>query len=259
MSYIFEKHSVKSEEERLGMIEDIFDPESIQLLQKAGFSRKSSCLEIGPGRGSILRWMLLHRKNRKTCISAIDKSIHYLSGKEFNEAQVHEGDFQTFTPESPFELVHARYVLVHNPNFSRVLNRLGRILAKGGVLVLEEPDFTTARWIDPFYQTRCQRVNRAMNEMFLSKKLDPGLGVKMYDKLIKAGFHIIQCRQRVHLEKGGSPVAKMMAASAGALLPYYQSTGLAGKTDILTYIKAAHDPCSLAIYYTTHDYIAIRP
>jgi hypothetical protein len=53
----------------------------------------------------------------------------------------------------------------------------------------------------------------------------------------------------MHLEFGGSRVAKVMAASTEALKEKYTETGECSEDDIGTYIKGANDPRSFATYY----------
>ncbi len=56
-SYIFNKSEDQPERDRLKLIERYHDPRTRERLQQVGISAKGTCLEVGPGAGSIMRWM----------------------------------------------------------------------------------------------------------------------------------------------------------------------------------------------------------
>lgn len=43
------------------------------------------------------------------------------------------------------DLVHSRYVLIHNVEPGKVIDEMLRCLKPGGALILEEPDFSVAK------------------------------------------------------------------------------------------------------------------
>ena len=55
-----------------------------------------------------------------------------------------DADFRSGT----FDLVHARWTLIHIPERERVLQKLADCLAPGGTLFLEEPDAISVRTLD---------------------------------------------------------------------------------------------------------------
>jgi 2-polyprenyl-3-methyl-5-hydroxy-6-metoxy-1,4-benzoquinol methylase len=60
-----------------------------------------------------------------------------------------------------FDLVHCRYVLIHNSNNAEMLGKLCRLVRPGGFLVVEEPDFTSAMLLNRDEDYR-RRVNNAI-------------------------------------------------------------------------------------------------
>ncbi|WP_218596647.1 methyltransferase domain-containing protein [Chroogloeocystis siderophila] len=80
-----------------------------------------------------------------------------------------------------FDLIHARYVLIHLPDFHVALSRMIDLRKPGGWLVIEEPDFSTARAI-ALKAAACHSVNRvnpAISRMFASRGMNYALGVKI--------------------------------------------------------------------------------
>ncbi|MFQ5597078.1 MAG: hypothetical protein ACE5GK_03420 [Nitrospiria bacterium] len=55
--YIYENHRKDREYERLRLIEQALDPETITRFEKVGIGKQWHCLELGPGAGSIMRWL----------------------------------------------------------------------------------------------------------------------------------------------------------------------------------------------------------
>ena len=62
----------------------------------------------------------------------------------------------------------------------------------------------------------------------------------------------------MHLEFGGSRVAKVMSASTEALKEKYTETGECSEDDIGIYIKGAKDPRSFAAYYETTSIVGSK-
>jgi len=62
----------------------------------------------------------------------------------------------------------------------------------------------------------------------------------------------------MHLEFGGSKVARVMSASTEALKEKYTETGECSEDDIDTYIKGAKDPRSFSAYYATTSIVGTK-
>jgi 2-polyprenyl-3-methyl-5-hydroxy-6-metoxy-1,4-benzoquinol methylase len=157
-----------------------------------------------------------------------------------------------------FDIIHARYFFIHNTNTKALLTQVSGLLKPGGALVLEEPDFSIARWIDNSYAAYGNRVNRAICTMFNNMGLNPAYGAEAALDLAGCGLTLSQLEAHLHLATGGSGVAQVMAESTKVLKEMYINTGEADETDIAQYIEGANDPDSLAIYYSTVSIIGKR-
>lgn len=256
--YIFKANAADHEFYRLRLVEEALDTSTKGFLEKTGLSEGWTCLEVGPGAGSILRW--LGWKVGPTGVAVgVDKKTTYLSEFHAPPYRVIESDIRNAAMEDAFDLIHARYVLVHNPNPADILHRLRGLLKPEGCLVLEEPDFEASEWIDEHHSVSGNRVNAAICAMFTNLGLDAGYGKRLPLALIKSGFTIEATETATHLAPGSSPVALLMAESAVALRNKYIATGKADDDDIDTYINAAHDSASWAIYYSTVTVMARAP
>lgn len=249
--YVFNNVETQREWERLRLIERVFDPLSRKWLRRAGVGPGRRCLEVGPGAGSLARWMV------KVCgpkgqVTAVDLNPRFLTPPQpFNLVK---GDILNVPlKRDSLDVVHTRYVLVHLREVSRVLNKLLDALKPGGWMILEEPDFSLAR---PLNGTRAEqqavgRVNQAILAMFTQKKLDPQLGTQLPVLAMGQGLGDFHVEMDTPLSRGGEEVAEVMARSAEQLSAHYTATGLASKADVKTYVDFCRNPDCWALYYAT--------
>lgn len=248
--YIFTENEQDQEFRRLQLLEQAFDEKTKETIQNTGIGLGWKCLEIGAGAGSILQW-LSELVGPNGLVVGLDKNTTYLQHLHEPQIKIIEGLIQEFDLDEQFDVIHARYVFVHNLDSYKLIAQIGKLLKPGGRLILEEPDFTTARWIDPQYAESGNRVNRAMNAMFRNMGLNPAFGSEMPVELPRHGLEIVSLHGDMHLCKGTSPVAQVMAASTKVLQQRYIETGMVDEQDIVKYIEGTDDSRSLAIYYST--------
>ena len=75
-------------------------------------------------------------------VVAVDLDPKFLSEAERPNVTVVQADIRTAQlPQQSFDLVHARYVLIHLSDYEVALATMLNSLKPGGWLVLEEPDF----------------------------------------------------------------------------------------------------------------------
>jgi SAM-dependent methyltransferase len=250
MDYIFQKAQDKKELERLLAIEKVFDPASRRRMKVAGIEEGSRCLEVGAGAGSIMRW-LAEQAGPSGHVTALDINTRFLANPP-PTVHVVAGDVRsmTFDPDS-FDLVHARYVLVHIPEYKKVLESLWRVLKPGGALVIEEPDFTAYRGLSGAELQSFNNVHHAIIHMFNTGGVDPALGLKLPILFQEVGAKNVAYENDSPLSCGGSDLAKMMNLSAAHLKERYLATGKVTVADLEAYARFTQSPDSWAIYYAT--------
>lgn len=249
--YIFSQNEADRELIRLHRVESALDPFSQELLTRTGVGQGWACLEIGAGAGSILQW-LGQRVGPDGRAVGVDKKATYLKQFTGPPFEIIEGDILGLNLSGPFDLIHVRYVLIHNQGASEILSKLKSLLKPGGFLVIEEPDFESAEWIDEKHRFPGERVNAAICCTFSGTSLDPGFGKRLPHMASRLGLVVQHIKVLTHLEPGAGPVALLMADSAEALREKYLSTGKASNHDIDAYIAGARSPGQTwAIYYST--------
>lgn len=257
-TYIFDNKSEDREYRRLQMVEAANDPNTIPLLEESGIQPGWDCLELGAGAGSILQW-LGTRVGPTGLAIGVDKKTTYLQDYNSPPFRILQGSFLEVPLTHSFDLIHGRYVLIHNQEDLAILRKMFSLLKPGGWAVCEEPDFTSAQLLDQRHDSPQARVNQAMCRMFVNLGLDPGYALKLPQTLETVGFHIVRTRSLMHLFPGHSPMANVMGESALVLEEDYCHTGLCSPQDIQRYVALTQDSSHWALYHSTTSVIARKP
>ncbi|KAM3094827.1 class I SAM-dependent methyltransferase [Phormidesmis sp. 146-35] len=250
--YIFTDSQHIKELERLQMIEQVFDPASRKRIQATGITTNWRCLEVGAGAGSIAQWMAsVVGENGK--VVAVDLDTRFVNNIQLPNVEVLQADIRSLPLEDhSFDLVHARYVLIHISDFQVALSRMLDLLKPGGWIVIEEPDFSAAKAIvgeEAAYQSM-NRVNQAIFQMFANRNMDYALGIKLPAIFQQLGLQPL-VENDVPISPGGSGIASVMKLSTLQLADKYIATGEVTQEDIEQYCLFADDRNSWAIYYAT--------
>lgn len=257
--YVFEDVGAEPELRRLQALEAVFDPGTQRHLRATGEWAGRHCLEVGAGAGSIAAWMQ-RQVGSSGRVVAVDTSLRFLSS--LPGVELVEGDVRELSLEpASFDVVHARYVLVHNAQPERILKCMQAALKPGGWLLVEEPDFTAARaFVGDVQLTRAfGRINLAIAALFGARGLDPALGSRLPDLVERQGLSLKAVEADAPVERGGSPLAAMMSLSAEQLGDKYVATGCVTHDDVARYREFARDPACWAIYYSTVRVLANKP
>ena len=131
------------EAERIDAAALVYDPVTTRRLRALGAGPGSRCLEVGAGTGTVARWLLEEAGVAE--VVALDRDTGGLEALAGPRLRVVTADL---TDESlrlgSFDLIHARFVLMHLPERRRLVSRLAQWLNPGDWLVLgdavEVPD-----------------------------------------------------------------------------------------------------------------------
>jgi SAM-dependent methyltransferase len=255
--YTFANVDRQLEFDRIRRIEAMFDPASRRLLDACGLAPGARCLEIGAGAGSIALW-LAERAGEQGEVVAVDLDASFLRASlpTTSRVRVVEGDARRALASAHFDLVHARYVLVHNADWESLLDAIVASLRPGAALLVEEPEFTAAKAGFGADASAFDRVNAAICAMFRGASKDPMLGVRLPAALEQRGLRVECTENHTPLCRGGDPVAAMMAMSTRQLRGRYLATGLVDESDLEGYLRFASDPTAWGIYYATISVLA---
>jgi ubiquinone/menaquinone biosynthesis C-methylase UbiE len=252
-SYVFEGTRRDAELDRLRALEVVFDLTTRKRLLASGLGAGWRCLEVGAGAGSIAKWMA-DTVGESGHVMAVDLDTRFLSAMEKSSFEVCTADIRTASiHKESFDLVHARFVLIHVPDWLEALATMIRSLRPAGWLVLEEPDFSCSRPLAGPHelQRAFENVHKAIEVMFQQRGMNYAFGARLPALFQDGEFEEISIENDAAIVRGGSPHAKMMGMSTYQLRDKYVATGLATEQDIELYGAFAADPTCWATYHAT--------
>ncbi len=146
------------EDDRIDLGALAYDDFTLARLLALGAGPGWRCLDVGAGTGTVAR--LLLERAEVAEVLAVDRDTAFLRAHPTAGLTPLEADITAldFSP-GRFDLVHARFVLMHLRNWPRMIGKLASLVAPGGVLVLGDAvDLTTPAAPTTVYG----RVMRAM-------------------------------------------------------------------------------------------------
>lgn len=197
--YVYDQ-GFAEERARLRGIENLWDPGSRTLLDGLGVGEGWSCLEVGAGGGSMVRWMT----DRGARVMAIDIDTRFIEPLACDAVEVRRVDIRTDKlPRQEFDVVHARLVLEHLTDRRRILDRLAAALRPGGWLVIEDYDWTSFGFEgeDPQFERVADAVMRFMQHA----GFEPRYGRQVVADMAAAGLIDVRGEGRALVIDSDSP------------------------------------------------------
>ena len=192
-AYCFAAEPAAAERRRLELLEARYDPLTFRRLAAVGVACGWSCLEVGAGAGSVVRW-LAGRVGSIGRVVATDLDPRFLGDNPCPTppVEVRRHDIRTDPlEEAAFDLVHCRALLCHLDDPAAALRRMTTALRPGGWLVVENADYATfdaatpEHPAAPAWRAAALRLARSL---VTSGVLDPMLGRRLPDLLARLGL-----------------------------------------------------------------------
>lgn len=126
--------------EQLSILQEYLDPITTGVLGELHLPDQARCLDLGAGGGSVTRWLASRVAPTGGEVVAVDLDTGPLRGLDGAPGvRVRCHDLVNGPPPGgPWDLIHARLLLLHLPQRQRLLRQLVHTLAPGGWLVLGE-------------------------------------------------------------------------------------------------------------------------
>jgi len=234
-----------TEYERLAALADVFDPVSRRHLLAAGVRPGWRCLEIGPGLGTIARW-LADTVGPDGSVTAVDRDARWVReqphpGLEVREADLTaDGTWPADLAPGAFDLVHARMTVVHQRDRVEFIGRLAQLLRPGGALVLSDTAELGARSsAHPAYAAAMGGLCRFMADSIGS---DTDWGRRYPEPLAACGLTGISLAVEAPVVEPGGPLARFWDLSFRQTAPRIVAGGYAKADDLDETLRYLADP-----------------
>lgn len=199
------------ERARLAAMEALWDDGTFALLDRLGVAPGWSCLELGAGAGSVAGW-LAERAGPTGRVVAADLDTRHVEPLAGDNLEVRQLDLRTDPlPEAEFDVVHARLLIEHLADRKQILPRMVAALRPGGVLVVEDYDWTGFGFLDDDFDFPA--VTDAVLGFMADAGFDPHYGRRVTGDLATAGLTGVEGEGRCLVIAGDSPGAAFFRLS----------------------------------------------
>ncbi|HKT05063.1 MAG TPA: methyltransferase domain-containing protein [Rugosimonospora sp.] len=227
LKYAFE-HGGQDVAVQLDCLERYLDPITAQRLAGPVVHPGDHCWEVGAGGGSVAR-MLARAAGSDGMVVATDLDTSHLS--RLRGVVVRTQDLRTdpVPAGGPFQLIHARLVLLHLPERRAILRNLAGALAPGGWLVVEEFDCTaTPRVLRSPYPAAEKLFTQVLDgvlDALRQRGADLAWAQEVYGEMAAVGLTDIDALVHAQSWAGGSPGARLYEVNCRQLQPKLVDAG----------------------------------
>ena len=175
---------------RFAAFAELFDPATFRHLTAVGLGPGWRVWEAGAGGRSVPAW-LAQQVGPSGRVLATDIDPRWVRGTPGVEVLRHDVGLDP-PPEGPFDLVHARLLLVHVPDRAQALARMAAALRPGGWLVVEEADPALQPLVCPEdrgpAEQRANRLKAEFRRLLAARGVDLAYGRTLPRRLRELGL-----------------------------------------------------------------------
>jgi SAM-dependent methyltransferase len=230
-----------SELERLQLQSRVWEPAGRRLLAEIGDGTGRRVLDVGCGCLGWLRILSAWVGPSGSCVGTDISDDMLAAAGELctaeglaNVSLARDDLFHSDLTPGSFDLVHARFQLAPLGRFDQQIAAYRRLLAPGGVLVLEDPD--TSSWSYSPQALHTQRLISLILKGFRAAGGDFDAGLMEYDLLTKAGLAPRRRAEVVELPPG-HPYLRLPLQFAASLRP--RLLAMLGESELDALLDAA--------------------
>ena len=228
------------EQSRLGGLEQGLDPGTIRHLEALAVGPGWRCWEVGAGGGSIAAW-LCQRVGDDGHVFATDLDTTLLKRLSYPNLAVRRHDIVADeVPEaSPFDLVHARWLLHWIAEPREALGRMVTAVRPGGWLLVEEPD-----WVTLFHACPSEIVSKVVTLLWGTEgaTVDAAYGRRLFDDVRALGLLDVESLGRVEMIGGGRPLSTHLSLSMAKSAAPAVESGAIRAEDLEEALARVNDP-----------------
>ncbi|ASW54398.1 trans-aconitate 2-methyltransferase [Plantactinospora sp. KBS50] len=231
-------------------LESFLDPVTARRLTPPLVKPGATCWEVGAGGGSMAR-LLAGAVGPDGVVVATDLNPQHL--KSGPNLVVRRHDVRTDPPPGgPFEVIHARLLLLHLPERERVLRKLVGTLAPGGWLVVEEFDCSTPLRVLAAPDDEAAKLFTLVMETMLSVLQSHGASMDwaqgVHTEMCQAGLVDVDTVTHSESWSGGSSGLSLHETNCRQLEPELLAAGLSAG-QLRAFRELTRNPAFAAMSY----------
>ncbi|MBL7252838.1 class I SAM-dependent methyltransferase [Paractinoplanes lichenicola] len=171
------------------------------------------CLELGAGGGSVASWLAGHGAR----VTATDVNLRHLPPDPPFEVLRHDLTREPL-PAGPWDVIHARLLLLHLPQRHEILRDLVTALAPGGALLIEDFETTYGKGVMRAPSEADVAAYEEYHAALIGKVLpalgnDPTWAGRVHAEMLGAGLTSVDTEVHARSWPGGSPGAALIVAN----------------------------------------------
>jgi SAM-dependent methyltransferase len=251
---------------RLRLLNKVYGPVTRRLLIEAGMRSGVRALDLACGIGAVSCWMAV-QAGESGHVAALDVNPdQLLVARKHCEAcahcpiAYHEGSaYETGLPNGWFDIVHARLLLCHLTEPSRVLHEVHRLLKPGGVFVCQDLRISGISCVPECAAYRT--MTDCAIAMGKALGVDYDYGIRLPIEAEEAGFRVLDMRfdSPAYLRGEEKRLWEFTFAEAG---PAMVRTGAISETELTTLLnglrRTAEDERTLIALASLAGMIAVK-
>jgi SAM-dependent methyltransferase len=231
--------------QRFAALAELFDPATFRRFDALGLASGHTVWEVGAGGPTVPRW-LAHRVAPGGRVLATDIDPRWLDGPggldnldnldgldDVVEVRRHDVG-RDRPPEGPFDVVHARLLLVHVPEREQALAAMASVLRPGGWLLVEEADPNLQPLVCPDEagpaEVLANRLKNASRQLLLQRGVDLAYGRTLPRRLRELG--LVDVAADTYFPLSGPACTRLEHASVTQIRDQLITAGLATAADI---------------------------
>ena len=229
---------------RLGLIEDVFDPQTFRYLDAIGIGAGWRCLEVGAGAGSVVRW-LSERVGSAGRVVAADIDPRFIGDLREPNIELRRCDITRDDIEPAYyDLVHCRLLLMHLDDPADVLRRMAAALRPGGWLVAKEPDADMIKSVDPTHPLArgfdpCFR--KGMDCLLAAGIMNPYFGSALPARMADLGLEKMGNADFSFVARGGEPWSRWWIQTWQRFADLVIAKGILTESEVADILRAYED------------------
>lgn len=230
----------RAEHERLAAQAAFWAPEAAALIAPLGLPPGARAADLGCGTLQVAE-LLAQAVGPAGQVLALDSDAALVAGLQGHPSiEVRLGDaFATGWPAGWLQAVHARFLAAPAGRLPALVAEMWRLLAPGGVALLQEPDGDS--WDLVGGGAAWQRLRALIRAGFRARGGDFDAGRQLADALQAQGLVDVQQRRIVRRLPPGHAYAALPLAFARQLRPLWLAEGLADEAELAQLLAAIEE------------------